>query len=173
MNFEPAFSSLSFNGRKRHTTLMLSSAAISRSADIFAAESRCYVFYWMIGVDCFTVQRSTIKQYLVRFSQWIIGHKQRYSVLPREFVWLYVIKIETESFCCELKTEKKCIYGATNWNWLFYIMLLVSVNMYWSCLSSRDTRLRYVVVLYLLHIHTRLREPNTQWTFCFCFAFLY
>lgn len=35
MNFELAFSSLSFNGRKRHTTLMLSSAAISRSADIF------------------------------------------------------------------------------------------------------------------------------------------
>lgn len=33
-NFEPAFSSESFNGRKRQTTLMLSSAAISRSAAI-------------------------------------------------------------------------------------------------------------------------------------------
>lgn len=35
-NFDPAFSSESFNGRKRHTTLMLSSAGISRSADIFS-----------------------------------------------------------------------------------------------------------------------------------------
>lgn len=33
-NFEPARSSLSFRGRKRQTTLMLSSAGISRSADI-------------------------------------------------------------------------------------------------------------------------------------------
>jgi hypothetical protein len=33
-NFEPAFSSLSFKGRKRHTTLMESSAGISRSPDI-------------------------------------------------------------------------------------------------------------------------------------------
>lgn len=35
ITLDPAFSSLSFSGRKRHTTLMLSSAAISRSADIF------------------------------------------------------------------------------------------------------------------------------------------
>lgn len=42
MNFEPAFSSLSFSGRKRHTTRILSSAAISRSADIF--NYFCFVF---------------------------------------------------------------------------------------------------------------------------------
>lgn len=35
MNLEPAFSSESLSGRNRHTTLMLSSAAISRSAAIF------------------------------------------------------------------------------------------------------------------------------------------
>lgn len=35
ITFDPAFSSLSFSGRKRHTTRMLSSAAISRSADMF------------------------------------------------------------------------------------------------------------------------------------------
>lgn len=35
INLEPAFSSESLRGRNRHTTLMLSSAAISRSAAIF------------------------------------------------------------------------------------------------------------------------------------------
>lgn len=35
MNLEPAFSSESLSGRNRHTTLMLSSAAISRSAAMF------------------------------------------------------------------------------------------------------------------------------------------
>lgn len=35
-NLDPAFSSESLRGRNRHTTLMLSSAAISRSPDIFS-----------------------------------------------------------------------------------------------------------------------------------------
>lgn len=35
INLDPAFSSESFSGRNRQTTLMLSSAAISRSAAIF------------------------------------------------------------------------------------------------------------------------------------------
>lgn len=35
MNLEPAFSSESLSGRNRHTTLILSSAAISRSAAMF------------------------------------------------------------------------------------------------------------------------------------------
>lgn len=42
MNLEPAFSSLSFSGRKRHTTLILSSAGISRisrSADILTPKA--------------------------------------------------------------------------------------------------------------------------------------
>lgn len=40
MNFEPAFSSESFNGRKRQTTLMLSTAAISLSAAIVCGAER-------------------------------------------------------------------------------------------------------------------------------------
>lgn len=44
-NFEPALSSLSLSGRKRQTTLMLSSAGISRSADISIFKHFLYIIH--------------------------------------------------------------------------------------------------------------------------------
>lgn len=49
-NFEPALSSLSLSGRKRQTTLMLSSAGISRSADISISSTFFFIFTYTYTV---------------------------------------------------------------------------------------------------------------------------
>lgn len=64
ITFDPAFSSLSFSGRKRHTTLMLSSAAISRSADIFN--------YHTLNYSTFSLAQNNIYSILFLFQYFLL-----------------------------------------------------------------------------------------------------
>lgn len=119
MNFEPAFSSLSLRGRKRHTTLMLSSAAISRSADIMMIQMSSFVAASVYSV-CWLAFVACCLGRLLCFS--LSGRHKFMSIFDTLLVCRFVVFIFTKHERMEITREKR---------WAVWTMFVVYV-LHWQ-----------------------------------------
>lgn len=116
INLEPAFSSESFSGRNRHTTRMLSSAAISRSAAIFK-HNITYTKQWLIQLENKTFGTKTVHEELqIKFCHCKIfmtaSNIKMSAIFPRRKA-KKILLVHFSPHCQHHKHTNRCIANIT------------------------------------------------------------